>query len=292
MLATSSVQGGPLSYALLFACALVGWAGVPAIGTAAIGTTAVLASQGQMSIVAVLVVASAGAIAGGLVGYAVGHRWGVSAMERPGRRAEQRRRALAKGEGLYDRWGWVAVFFTPSWMAGVASMRYALFVPLNSLAAVLFVLATGLPAYGVGKVSTGHTDTTSIAALVGGLRARGGPRAPLPAPPPPPRGRDRRDGRAAVHRRRSPDGDDDAAGARHEHGFPTSSRSPATRALRTPGGPDMLGRQRRLARRTRRRGRRLTPRRASARLVRTGAVAATGALAGVAIVHRHHDAIG
>ena len=61
------------------------------------------------------------------------------------------------------------MFFTPSWMAGVASMRYALFVPLNSLAAVLFVLATGLPAYGVGKVSTGHTDTTSIAALVGGL---------------------------------------------------------------------------------------------------------------------------
>ena len=54
----------------------------------------------------------------------------------------------------------------------------------------------------------------------------------------------------------------------------------------------MLGRQRRLARRTRRRGRRLTPRLASARLLRTGAVAATGALAGVAIVHRHHDAIG
>ena len=168
MLATSSVQGGPLSYALLFACALVGWAGVPAIGTAAIGTTAVLASQGQMSIVAVLVVASAGAIAGGLVGYAVGHRWGVSAMERPGRRVEQRRRALAKGEGLYDRWGWVAVFFTPSWMAGShpcatrCSCRSTPWRPCCSS----WRRASGLRRR---KISTGHTDTTSIAALVGGL---------------------------------------------------------------------------------------------------------------------------
>jgi MYXO-CTERM domain-containing protein len=169
MLATATVQGSPLAYALLFVLALAGWAGVPAVGAAGLGTAAVLASQHQLSIAAVLVVASAGAVLGGLVGYAIGKRWGTALMERPGRREQQRRRALTKGQDVYDRWGWLAVFFTPAWVAGVSAMRYGVFVVFNSMAAVLFVLATGLPAYGAGKVSSGHTDSTSVASLVGGL---------------------------------------------------------------------------------------------------------------------------
>jgi membrane protein DedA with SNARE-associated domain len=52
------------------------FAGIPAIGATVVGWAAVLASQGKLNIFAVLVVAMLGAEAGGLVGYAIGDRWG------------------------------------------------------------------------------------------------------------------------------------------------------------------------------------------------------------------------
>jgi membrane protein DedA with SNARE-associated domain len=55
------------------------------IGTAAIGAAAVLASQGQLNIAAVLIVAAIGNEVGGLLGFQIGDRWGRSgAPTRPG----------------------------------------------------------------------------------------------------------------------------------------------------------------------------------------------------------------
>ena len=50
--------------------------GIPAVGPAVVGWAAVQASHGELNIVLVLIVAALGAEAGGLIGYAIGARWG------------------------------------------------------------------------------------------------------------------------------------------------------------------------------------------------------------------------
>jgi membrane-associated protein len=164
-----SVQGGVWPYLVLFLAVVAGGAGVPMIGTAALSATAALASQHLLSIDVVLAVACVAAVIGGVVGYGVGRRWGVSLMERPGRHEQERRKALAKGHELYERWGWLACFVIPAYVAGTASMVFLVFFIFNSIAAVSYQFATGLSAYGVGRVATGHADAKSVVALAVGL---------------------------------------------------------------------------------------------------------------------------
>jgi membrane-associated protein len=164
-----SVQGGLWPYIVLFVAVVAGGAGVPMIGTAALSATAVLASQHLLSIDVVLAVACLAAVMGGVVGYGVGRRWGVSLMERPGRHEQERREALAKGHELYERWGWLACFVIPAYVAGTASMAFLVFFIFNSIAAITYQCATGLSAYGVGRVATGNADAKSIVALAVGL---------------------------------------------------------------------------------------------------------------------------
>lgn len=164
-----SVQGGAWPYVALFLLVLAGGAGVPAIGTAAVGTAAVLASQGTLDIDAVVAVACAAAVLGGLLGYGGGRRWGVRLMERPGRHQQGRRNALAKGHEAYRKWGWLACFVIPSFIAGIARMVFLIFLTFNTIAAVLYQFATALPAYGAGKVVSGHASAGNAIELAAGL---------------------------------------------------------------------------------------------------------------------------
>jgi membrane-associated protein len=128
-----------------------------------------LASQGKLEIVPVLVVSVIAGAVGGPLGYQVGLRWGRELLERPGRRQERRRASLAAAERIYARWGRLAVFMTPSWMAGTARMRFATFVVWNVFASIAFTLSTGPTAYGAAQVSSGHSDTESLTYLIVGL---------------------------------------------------------------------------------------------------------------------------
>ena len=119
------------------------FAGIPGIGTAVVGWAAVLASQGKLDIVAVLVVAAMGAEVGGLAGYSIGDRWGRKLVDRPGRRQAQRRKAVAKGEAIYAKWGRLAVFFTPTLVSGIVKMKYSQFVVWNFVCGAVFVLSVG-----------------------------------------------------------------------------------------------------------------------------------------------------
>jgi membrane protein DedA with SNARE-associated domain len=110
-------------YLLLFLAVAASWAGVPVIGTAALGTAAVAASQGGLDLAAVIAVAAIAGEAGGLGGYAIGRRWGRRLLERPGRHHARREKMLERGEKLYARWGFLAVFFTPAIVSGTAKMR-------------------------------------------------------------------------------------------------------------------------------------------------------------------------
>ena len=158
-------------YLLLFLAVAASWAGVPAVGTAALGAAAVAASQGKLDLVAVIVVAVVAGEIGGLGGYAIGRRWGQRLLERPGRHQAGRETILRRGEKLYARWGWLAVFFTPAIVSGTANMppyRFAFWNLLDSLGWSVSVAAS---AYGVGRLVTGHHTGHDIAILAIGLVA-------------------------------------------------------------------------------------------------------------------------
>ena len=158
-------------YLLLFLAVAASWAGVPVIGTAALGAAAVGASQDKLNLAAVIVVSVLAGEAGGLGGYAIGRRWGRWLLERPGRHQAGREKMEQRGQKLYARWGWLAVFFTPAIVSGTAQMpayRFALWNLLDSLGWSVSVAAS---AYGVGRLATGHHTGHDIAILVIGLAA-------------------------------------------------------------------------------------------------------------------------
>jgi len=158
-------------YLLLFLAVTAGWAGVPFIATAAVGAAAVAASQGKLDLAAVIVVTVVAGEAGGLGGYAIGRRWGRELLERPGRHQAGREKTMKRGEQLYARWGWLAVFFTPAVISGTAEMpphRFAFWNLLDSLGWAVSVAASS---YGIGRLASGHHTWHDVAILVIGVCA-------------------------------------------------------------------------------------------------------------------------
>jgi len=158
-------------YPVLFLTVMASWAGVPFVGTAALGAAGVAASQGRVSLAAVVIVSTLAGEAGGLVGYWVGFRWGRELLGRPGKRLASREKALERGERVYARWGRLAVFVTPALVSGTAKMKIGQFVIWNLVASFAFSMSVGASAYGLGRVATGHHSRFDVGVLVAGLLA-------------------------------------------------------------------------------------------------------------------------
>jgi membrane protein DedA with SNARE-associated domain len=167
--AGSSASEGSWTYLAIFALVMLGWAGIPGVGATVLGAATVAASQGQLDITAVLIVAIIAVEAGGLVGYSVGIRWGRALLSRPGPLLARRQRALTAGEAMYAKWGRLAVFFTPCMVSGIAKMKYSQFVVWNLLAGAVYVVSVGFSVYGAGKIASGHHDPVSVGSLVVGI---------------------------------------------------------------------------------------------------------------------------
>ena len=133
------------------------------------------ASQQRLDLAAVIVVSVIAGEAGGLAGYAIGRRWGRRLLERPGRHLARREKVMERGQRLYARLGWLAVFVTPAIVSGTAKMPPCRFAMWNLLDALEWTVSVAASAYGVGRFATGHHTWHDIAILVIGLAA-GAPR--------------------------------------------------------------------------------------------------------------------
>jgi membrane protein DedA with SNARE-associated domain len=164
--ASSASTGGLWAYLAVFVLVLIGWAGIPAIGGAVIASASVLASQGQLNIVAVLAVSVLATGIGGLLGYSVGSRWGRSIMNHPGPFLMRRQQAVATGEALYAKWGRLAVFFTPCMVSGIAKMKITQFAIWNLLAGAVYVLSVVAASLKNRKISSVGPDPQSGSSLI------------------------------------------------------------------------------------------------------------------------------
>jgi membrane protein DedA with SNARE-associated domain len=170
-LLAADITGVWWQYALLFMAVSASWAGVPAIGSIALSAAAVAASQGNLDLAAVVIVATVAGEVGGLAGYFIGVRWGREIMAKPGKHLAGRQRMMHRGELAYARWGRLAVFFTPAVVSGTAEMPHSQFVLWNFFASFAYTVSVALSAYGIGRLVTDHVTPLDFGYLIIGLAA-------------------------------------------------------------------------------------------------------------------------
>jgi undecaprenyl-diphosphatase len=163
------VHGAPADYVGVILASAASWFGLPGPGEAVLVTAAILAAHNHLNIGPVLFYAWLGATAGGVGGWALGRRAGRAVVTAPGPLLKTRLRALERSERLYERYGTLAVFFTPSWGAGIAHMRPRAFLVANTVSAALWAIGFGLSGYLAGRTLTDLlSDIGLVAAIVVG----------------------------------------------------------------------------------------------------------------------------
>jgi membrane protein DedA with SNARE-associated domain len=161
---------------LLFALVALESFGLPVPGETALIACGVGASQGDLSIVAVIAVAAAAAIIGDNLGYYTARRGGRALLYRYRLTRRYAKRYLPAGERFFARHGGKAVFLgrfvavlrvTAAWCAGLARMSWWSFLGWNAAGGIVWATLIGLLAYFLGE---------AVARLIGpfGLLAAGG----------------------------------------------------------------------------------------------------------------------
>jgi membrane protein DedA with SNARE-associated domain len=150
--------------------------GLPLPGETALIACAVGASQGDLSITAVIVVAALAAIIGDNLGYLAARKGGRALLNRYRLTRGVAERYLPRGERFFAKHGGKAVFLgrfvavlrvTAAWCAGLARMPWWSFLGWNAAGGVVWATLIGLLAYFLGE---------AVAKLIGpfGLLAAGG----------------------------------------------------------------------------------------------------------------------
>jgi membrane protein DedA with SNARE-associated domain len=147
-------RGPGLDYIGVMIASFASWVGLPGPGEAALVAAGISAGHHHLDISALIALAWLGATIGGMAGWFVGLRAGRGVLTSPGPLHRLRLSVIARGERFYDRYGLVAVLFTPSWIAGIHNMRLSRYAPANAVSALLWALGWGLAAYYVGPSIT------------------------------------------------------------------------------------------------------------------------------------------
>jgi membrane-associated protein len=149
-----------VGYAAVFGLIAIETMGVPVPGETALIAAALLAHDGQMDIGTLIVVASAAAILGDNVGFAIGRRFGRRVFLMSGPLQAQRLRVLEVGEPFFAKHGPKAVFLgrwvsglriASAWLAGMNKMRWPVFLFWNALGGIAWAASIGLAVYLVGS---------------------------------------------------------------------------------------------------------------------------------------------
>jgi membrane protein DedA with SNARE-associated domain len=156
----------PVDYVGVFLAAGASWVALPGPGEAALIAASISAAHGRLDLAIVLAVAWAGAVAGGTAGWIVGIKGGRGVLTAPGPLHHLRLALIARGDRFYERYGPIAVLFTPSWTAGIHAMRASRFLAFNAASALVWALSIGLGAYFVGP---SITDIVDDAGTAGGI---------------------------------------------------------------------------------------------------------------------------
>jgi membrane protein DedA with SNARE-associated domain len=161
---------------LLFALLALESFGLPVPGETALIACAVVASQGSLSIVAVVAVAVVAAIVGDNLGYWAAREGGRPLLERHRLTREYADRYLVRGERFFARHGGKAVFLgrfvavlrvTTAWIAGLSHMHWWRFLAWNAAGGLVWATTIALIAYYLG-------DAAAAALNRYGLYAAGG----------------------------------------------------------------------------------------------------------------------
>ena len=150
-----------LGYTVVFALIAVETMGIPVPGETALIAAALLAHDGQMDLATLCVVASAAAILGDNVGFAIGRKGGRKLLLRPGPFLERRKQVIALGEPFFAKHGPKAVFLgrwvaglriASAWLAGISNMRWRTFLIWNALGGIFWATSTAVAIYLAGHV--------------------------------------------------------------------------------------------------------------------------------------------
>jgi membrane protein DedA with SNARE-associated domain len=147
---------------ILFVLIAMESAGIPVPGETALVAAGVLASHGDMSIVAVITVAAAAAIIGDNVGYWVGRLGGRKLLQKASLVDRHASRVLPWSERFFQRHGGKTIFLarfvavlrvTAAWIAGISRMHWWQFFLWNAAGGIVWAVAVGLVAYYVGEAA-------------------------------------------------------------------------------------------------------------------------------------------
>ncbi len=155
---------GHSQFALLamFVLLLLESFGLPVPGETALIACGVLASQGALSIVSVIVVGSLAAVIGDNLGYWTARTGGRKLLDRYQITRRYARDYLPRGERFFAKHGGKAVFFgrfvavlrvTSAWTAGLSRMGWWRFLGWNAAGGVVWATIVGLVAYYLGDAA-------------------------------------------------------------------------------------------------------------------------------------------
>lgn len=143
-------HGPPVDYLGLGAASAASWAGVPGPGESVLIAEAVFAARHSLDIFSVILVAWVGATVGGVAGWLAGLKGGRPLLTARGPLRGARIKAVARGEEVFARHPVLAIYLTPSWVAGIHRPRTSTYLIVNAVSSGLWAAAIGLGAYYVG----------------------------------------------------------------------------------------------------------------------------------------------
>jgi len=147
-------------YWALFGAILLEDFGLPMPGETLLIASALLASQGKMGIVPLLLTACIAAVTGDNIGYAIGRFGGRRLVLRYGRYVLITEERLQRAEGFFRRYGGAVVLMARFFavlrqlngiVAGTAKMSWRRFLAYNMLGAALWVGFWGMLFYKLGE---------------------------------------------------------------------------------------------------------------------------------------------